>query len=92
MATFLRDEKVLAADDHSGIPAAIPKSSRAKSIRVCFFIPKKIDPETSPCQQIPTDYQILKVRRAHEEWNWTYFFIHNIYNRPGSATLDVLWE
>ncbi|KAJ5820630.1 hypothetical protein N7474_006221 [Penicillium riverlandense] len=59
---------------------------------VCLFVSKKIDPRTWSCQQVTTDYQIPKVRRAHQGRDWTDLFIHNIYNRLGSGTFDVLRE
>jgi hypothetical protein len=111
MATFLRDEKVLAADvvavqepwrndknrtTHQPATAEFqllyPKSSEPNQPGVCFFISKKINPRTWSCQQISTDYQILKVRRAHQGRDWTDLFIHNIYNRPGSGTFEMLRE
>ena len=55
---------------------------------VCMFISKKIDPGTWSCQLINKDYQILKLRKRHNDnGDWTDIFIHNIYHRPGSHTL-----
>jgi hypothetical protein len=57
---------------------------------VCLFISKKLDPGTWSCQLISQDYQLLKLRKAHQDRDWTDLFIHNIYNRPGSDTLEQL--
>ena len=36
------------------------------------------------------DYQLLKLRKTRRDGDWTDLFIHNIYNRPGSQTLEQL--
>ncbi|OQD65577.1 hypothetical protein PENANT_c388G00884, partial [Penicillium antarcticum] len=38
----------------------------------------------------PGDYQLLKLRKARRDGDWSDLFIHNIYNRPGSETLEQL--
>lgn len=57
---------------------------------VCLFVSKKLDPGTWSCQLISQDYQLLKLRKACRDRDWTDLFIHNIYNRPGSNTLEQL--
>lgn len=57
---------------------------------VCLFVSKKLDPSTWLCQLISQDYQLLKLRIAHQGKDWTDLFLHNIYNRPGSNTLERL--
>lgn len=60
---------------------------------VCLFVSKKIDPAKWSCQLISRDYQLLKVRRQQlYDGSWTDVFIHNIYNRPRSGTLELLGE
>jgi ribonuclease HI len=57
---------------------------------VCLFVSKTLDPSTWSCQLISQDYQLLKLRRAHCGRDGTDLFVHNIYNRPGSNTLEQL--
>ena len=57
---------------------------------VCLFISKKLDPGTWSCQLLSQDYQLLKLRKAWRDRDWTDLFIHNIYNRPGGNTLEQL--
>lgn len=51
---------------------------------------KELDPSTWSCQLISQDYQLLKLRMAHHGKEWTDLFLHNIYNRPSSNTLEQL--
>lgn len=57
---------------------------------VCLFVSKQLDPSTWSCRLISQDYQLLKLRMAHRGRDRTDLFIHNIYNRPGSNTLEQL--
>ncbi|OQD70537.1 hypothetical protein PENANT_c258G05298, partial [Penicillium antarcticum] len=57
---------------------------------VCLLVSKKLNPSTWSCQLISQDYQLLKLRKARRDGDWSDLFIHNIYNRPGSETLEQL--
>ncbi|KAJ5111870.1 reverse transcriptase [Penicillium alfredii] len=57
---------------------------------VCLFVSRNLDPATWSCRLISQDYQLLKLRMAGRDRDWRDLFIHNIYNRPGSNTLEQL--
>ncbi|OQD67255.1 hypothetical protein PENANT_c176G09235, partial [Penicillium antarcticum] len=97
MATFLRDEKVLAADviavqepwknqlqhtSHQPATASFQLLYPTKGVR------QEQNQESDPPP--PGDYQLLKLRKTYRDSDWTDLFIHNIYNRPGSDTLERL--
>ncbi|OQD64945.1 hypothetical protein PENANT_c410G08752, partial [Penicillium antarcticum] len=70
------------------IPANLPTKS---SCRRNNPRPGRSGPSlgSPPTGSMP-DYQLLKLRKAHQGRDWTDLFIHNIYNRPGSNTLRHL--
>lgn len=62
-----------------------------KRARVCMYVSKDIDPATWSCQTISRDYQLLKVRRNHQE-GWTDLFVHNIYNDKDGVVAQLAEE
>ncbi|KAJ5639865.1 uncharacterized protein N7484_007727 [Penicillium longicatenatum] len=67
-----------------------PSTSPDEPPGVCLYVSKKLDPREWSCTLVDRDYQILKLRKAHTNGNWTDLFVHNIYNRPGSGMPDKL--
>ena len=67
-----------------------PKTLEDEPPGVCLYVSKKLDPREWSCQLVNRDYQILKLRKAHRNGDWTDLFVHNIYNRPGTGVPFVL--